>query len=251
MILENKDCLEYLKTLDSKSVDLVLVDPPYFGIVDNEWDNQWPTEFGYLGWCEQWTKECTRVLKDNRMLVVWGTLKTDTFLNYKLNILNKIDSLESQTEIIWHYNWGGRNKSNFARKSELAWCYSKGEAFLFNDDDVRVERKLKRNIRTGEAYEKGTIPTNVWEFQNHTASKWHCGWHPTTKNIDCLERIIKAYTNPGDTVLDCFGGSGSTMIAATRTGRKFIGCELSKEYYEKSLERYKELVPNTLDEFFT
>ena len=66
-----------------------------------------------------------------------------------------------------------------------------------------------------------------------------------------MERIIKAYTNPGDTVLDCFSGSGSTMIAATRTGRKFTGCELSTEYYDKSLERYKELVPNTLDEFFT
>ena len=250
-MLNNLDCLEYLKTLDSKSVDLVLVDPPYFGIVDNEWDNQWPTEFGYLGWCQQWSEECARVLKDNRMMVVWGTLKTDTFLNYKLKVLNKIDSLEPQTEIIWHYNWGGRTKANFARKSELVWCYSKGKTFLFNSDDVRIERKMKKNMRTGEDYEKGTIPTNVWEFQNHTASKWHCGWHPTTKNIDCLERIIKAYTNPGDTVLDCFSGSGSTMIAATRTGRKFIGCELSTEYYEKSLERYKELVPNTLDEFFT
>ena len=250
-MLKNLDCIEFLDDVAPSSVDLVLVDPPYFGIVNNDWDNQWPSEVEYLEWCKHWTRHCSRVLKDNRMFVVWGTLKTDTFLKYKLQVLNSIYSLEPQTEIIWHYNWGGRTKSNFARKSELAWCYSKGESFLFNDDDVRVERKLKRNIRSGEAYEKGTIPTNVWEFQNHTASKWHCGWHPTTKNIDCLERIIKAYTNPGDTVLDCFSGSGSTMIAATRTDRKFSGCELSTEYYEKSLERYKELVPNTLDEFFT
>ena len=283
MKLENKDCLEYLKTLDSKSVDLVLVDPPYFGIVDNEWDNQWPTEFGYLGWCEQWTKECTRVLKDNRMLVVWGTLKTDTFLNYKLNILNKIDSLESQTEIIWHYNWGGRTKSNFARKSELAWCYSKGKDFIFNADDVRVERKITSDMNKGKKlleeyknkfkkehgeepskeqiknyrkehidpvieFPKGTIPTNVWDYtnvwkyQNHTASKEHCGWHPTTKNLDVLERIIKAYTNTGDTVLDCFSGSGSTMIAAAKAGRKFTGCEIDKDYFEKSKERFENLV---------
>ena len=247
-MLRNLDCLEFLETLPASSVDLVLVDPPYFRVVNNDWDNQWDNETEYLEWCEQWTRECVRVLKDYRMLVVWGTLKTDTFLKYKLNILNGIDSLKSQTEIIWHYNWGGRTKSNFARKSELAWCYSKGAPFLFNGDDVRIERKLKRNIRTGKAYEKGTIPTNVWKFQNHTASKWHCGWHPTTKNIDCLERIIKAYTNSGDMVLDCFGGSGSTMIATTRTGRKFTGCELSKEYCDKSLDRYKELVPNTLYE---
>ena len=149
-MLKNLDCLEYLKTLDSKSVDLVLVDPPYFGIVNNEWDNQWPTELEYLEWCEQWTKECARVLKDNRMLVVWGTLKTDTFLNYKLNVLNKIDSLKSQTEIIWHYNWGGRTKSNFGRKSELAWCYSKGDTFLFNADDVRVERTITSDMNKGK-----------------------------------------------------------------------------------------------------
>ena len=270
-MLKNLDCLEYLKTLDSKSVDLVLVDPPYFGIVNNEWDNQWPTELEYLEWCEQWTKECARVLKDNRMLVVWGTLKTDTFLNYKLNVLNKIDSLKSQTEIIWHYNWGGRTKSNFGRKSELAWCYSKGDSFLFNADDVRVERTITSDMNKGKKlleeyknkfekehgekpnkeqiknyrkehidpvikFPKGTIPTNVWQFQNHTASKEHCGWHPTTKNLDVLERIIKAYTNTDDTVLDCFSGSGSTMIASARAGRKFTGCELDKDYYEKSKE---------------
>ena len=277
-MLKNLDCLEYLKTLDSKSVDLVLVDPPYFGIVNNEWDNQWPTELEYLEWCEQWTKECARVLKDNRMLVVWGTLKTDTFLNYKLNVLNKIDSLKSQTEIIWHYNWGGRTKSNFGRKSELAWCYSKGDTFLFNADDVRVERTITSDMNKGKKlleeyknkfekehgekpnkeqiknyrkehidpvikFPKGTIPTNVWQFQNHTASKEHCGWHPTTKNLDVLERIIKAYTNTDDTVLDCFSGSGSTMIASARAGRKFTGCELDKDYYEKSKERFENLVP--------
>ena len=149
-MIHNLDCLEYLKTLDSKSVDLVLVDPPYFGIVNNEWDNQWPTELEYLEWCEQWTKECARVLKDNRMLVVWGTLKTDTFLKYKLNVLNGIDFLKSQTEIIWLYIWGGRTKSNFARKNELAWCYSKGDTFLFNADDVRVERTITSDMNKGK-----------------------------------------------------------------------------------------------------
>mgnify|MGYP003143877100 FL=1 len=57
------------------------------------------------------------------------------------------------------------------------------------------------------------------------------------KPIVLLERIIKANTNKGDIVLDCFSGSGSTMVAAARTGRKFVGSEISKEYYDKSLER--------------
>jgi len=57
-----------------------------------------------------------------------------------------------------------------------------------------------------------------------------------------LERIIKAHTNVGDVVLDIFNGSGSTTIACANTDREFLGCELDKEYYEKSLERIEDLV---------
>lgn len=233
------DCLEYLKTVDDNSVDLVLTDPPYFiGFDGNKgWDSQWKSEAEYLHWCKQWTQECERVLKPNRMLVVFGTLKTDTFLRYKIEVLNLNTSLYPQNELIWSYNWGGRGKNNFARKHEYAWCYSSGKDFLFNADDVRVERKQKINIRTGQSFEKGTIPTCVWEKNNHTTSKEYVNWHPTQKPLLILERIINAYTNKGDTVLDIFSGSGSTMIACDNTERNFIGCELDEEYYHKSLER--------------
>jgi DNA modification methylase len=240
-MIRNLDCLEFLKGVPDNSIDLVLNDPPYFIGYDGGkgWDSQWSSEDEYLDWCREWSQECARVLKPNRMMVVWGTLKTDTFLRYKLEILNKIPDFHGQNEIIWSYNWGGRTKSNFARKHEYAWCYSKGKDFLFNGDDVRIERKLKKNIRTGVNFEKGTIPTSVWEKNNHTTSKDFCGWHPTTKNIYLLQRIIKAYTNPGDTVLDCFSGSGSTAIACLESGRDFSGCEMDADYYEKSLKRLK------------
>ena len=279
-MIENKDCLEYLKTLEGESVDLVLTDPPYFIGFDGGkgWDSQWKSEDEYLDWCKEWTEECARVLKPERMMVIWGTLKTDTFLRHKLEILNDIPNLYSQNEIIWSYNWGGRIKNNFARKHEYAWCYSKGKEFLFNADDVRVERKVKSNMNSSKKFlkefkdkfksendgkepsredvakakqsgemkpavmfDKGTIPTSVWQKNNHTTAKDYCGWHPTTKNIELLERIIKAYTNPGDTVLDIFMGSGSTMIACNKTGRLGKGCELDEEYYRKSLDRIQEL----------
>ena len=245
MTIANKDCLEYLKTIECESVDLVLTDPPYFiGFDDGKgWDSQWKSEDEYLDWCKEWTVECARVLRPNRMMVIWGTLKTDTFLKHKLEILNKIPELYGQNEIIWSYNWGGRQKKNFARKHEYAWCYSKGKEFLFNADDVRVERKVKKNFRTGKEYGKGTIPTSVWEKNNHTTSKEFCGWHPTTKNVELLERIIRAYTNPGDSVLDIFMGSGSTMIACDKAGRSGQGCELDTEYYVKSLRRIEEADP--------
>ena len=171
-----------------------------------------------------------------------GTLKTDTFLRYKLDILNSYESMNGQNEIIWGYNWGGRAKTNFARKHEYAWCYSKGKDFLFNDHDIRVERKVKKNLRTGKEHTQGTIPTCIWEKNNHTTSKDFVGWHPTTKNVDILERIIRAYSNKGDNVLDIFSGSGSTAVASLRCDRKVLGCELDEEYYEKSLTRIEESI---------
>ena len=120
MRYENKDCLEFLKSLDDESVDLVIVDPPYFEIIKDKWDNQWNSEQEYLDWCMEWTTECFRVLKPGRCFYVWGTTKQDTFLRYKLDVLNKQDNAHYQNWIIWHYDWGGRTKKNFARKSFLS-----------------------------------------------------------------------------------------------------------------------------------
>lgn len=244
-MLHNLDCLDFLSTIDNESVDLILTDPPYFIGFDGGkgWDSQWKTEKEYLDWCNKWTDECVRVLKPNRMIVVFGTLKTDTFLKYKIQTTDRHPELTSQNEIIWSYNWGGRSKDNFARKHEYAWCWSKGNEFLFNADSVRVERKLKTNPRTGQKFEKGTIPTCVWEKNNHTTSKEYVNWHPTQKPFFILERIILAYTNSGDCVLDLFSGSGSTMISCDNTNRKFIGTEIDAEYYTKSLERKVKMNP--------
>lgn len=241
--ISKMDCLELLKTIPDESIDLILTDPPYnIGVDGGEgWDKQWKTEAEYLDWCAQWSKECARVLKPNRMMIVWGTLKTDTFLRYKLDVLNALPDMVGQNEIIWSYNWGGRSKKNFARKHEYAWCYSKGKEFLFNADDIRVERKMKANMRTGGNHEKGTIPTLIWEKNNHTMSKDFVNWHATTKNVEILERIIRAYTYPGDTVLDIFMGSGSTAVACENTGRNSIGSEKSDKYYPKLLERLTSL----------
>jgi len=146
MKIDNKDCLEFIKSIESESVDLVLTDPPYFEIVKNDWDNQWKSEDGYIEWCREWTKECVRVLKPNRCFYVWGTTKTDTFLKYKIDVLNSFEELHYKNWIIWSYDWGGRPRNNFARKHEDLLMYSKGKDFLFNADDVCVERAVKTNM---------------------------------------------------------------------------------------------------------
>lgn len=244
MLLEKCDALEFLGRQKDESVDMALLDPPYF-IGHDTWDRKWISEKAYLDWCRQWTEEAVRCLRPGRAICVWGTLKTDTFLRYKLDILNSIPGLYPQNEIVWSYNWGGRSKKNFARKHEYVWVYSKGDLY-FDPDGVRVERKQKINIRTGKAFEKGTIPTCVWEKNNHTMSKEYCKWHSAQKPIALLERLIRAYTRPGETVMDFFSGTGATAIACHNAGRDFIGAELSPDYHHRSLRRFRDLTGQTL-----
>lgn len=240
-MLANRDCLDFLSTLKDNSIDLVLTDPPYYKIVKESWDKQWKTERDYLDWCSLWTNECIRVLKPGRCMAVWGTTKTDTFLRYKLEVLNH-PSLTYQNWLIWHYDWGGRTKKTFARKHEDCLVYSKGKEFVFNGDSVRIPYRVKTNVRKGAVNNPlGKIPTDVWEKNNHTTSKEYVGWHPTQKPIVVLSRIICAFTNPGDTILDIFSGSGSTAIACDTTGRKFMGCEIDQTYFTKSIERRQQV----------
>jgi len=240
--LANQDCLSYLSTLPNESIDLVVTDPPYYKIVGDKWDHQWKVESEYLAWCRQWTEECVRVLKPGGCFYVWGTTKTDTFLRYKLDVLNLIPELVYQNWIIWAYDWGGRTKKKFPRKHEDLLMYSKGKTFRFNDYDIRVPYKMQKNVRAGKENDpRGKIPTDVWTQNNHTTSKEYCGWHSTQKPIRLLERVIKAHTDPGDAVLDIFSGSGSTAIACANLQRQFFGCELETEYYQKSLIRIEEL----------
>jgi site-specific DNA-methyltransferase (adenine-specific) len=181
-------------------------------------------------------------MKPETCFYVWGTTKTDTFLKYKLNTLNEIPGAVYQNWIIWAYDWGGRTKKKFPRKHEDILMYSKGKEFPFYSDDIRVPYKMAKNVRSGASNNPlGKIPTDVWTKNNHTTSKEYAGWHSTQKPIALLERIIKAHTKPGDVVVDCFSGAGSTMIACNNLGRDFRGCEFDKEYVDKSLERLEKL----------
>jgi DNA modification methylase len=114
--------------------------------------------------------------------------------------------------------------------------------------DAELATELVAQQVKNVAFAKGKIPTDVWTKNNHTTSKEYAGWHPTQKPIALLERIIKANTNAGDVVMDCFVGSGSTMIAAANTGRSFTGCEFDKDYCDKTIARFEELTGIIYDE---
>ena len=88
---------------------------------------------------------------------------------------------------------------------------------------------------------KGSKPTFNSSYDNGLYEYPICRdkgrFHPTQKPIKLIEELILKHSNEGDLVLDCFSGSGTTAVACMNTGRTFLGCELDKEYYNKSLKR--------------
>jgi site-specific DNA-methyltransferase (adenine-specific) len=108
----------------------------------------------------------------------------------------------------------------------------KNLVFTFNADDIRVPRnqKDKRDFRN----EKQLL-TNVWYYNNKQEMTLYD--HPTVKPIDMIRTIIKASSNKGDLVLDCFGGSGTTAIACLHEKRQFIVMEKEQKYYDIILKR--------------
>ncbi len=91
----NKDCVEYMKTLQNECVDLIIADPPYYKAINEEWDKIWKSEDEYLKWTEQWFNECVRILKDTGVFYCYGSfdilskqkvLIFDKQLNFRQNI---------------------------------------------------------------------------------------------------------------------------------------------------------------------
>ena len=94
MNIKKIDALELLQSLDDKSVDLILTDPPYYKLLNVDWDNQWKTKDDYLNWLEQIIKECQRVLKDNGSFYMFCSpamlIKVGGIVDKYFNVLNTI-----------------------------------------------------------------------------------------------------------------------------------------------------------------
>ena len=99
-------------------------------------------------------------------------------------------------------------------------------------------------IKKGKGVFKSEYDKGIYEYPIYHNKK---RFHPTQKPVTLLEELIKKHTNEGDLVLDCFAGSGSTTIAAYNTNRDFTGCELDKNYYEKTLCRLHSLGINLIN----
>jgi len=233
------DVLEVLPQWPEGCVDLVFADPPFnIGYAYDKYRDDLPPP-QYLKWTRRWIDQCLRVLKPTGTL--WVAIGDEYAAEIRV-LMRRRATLRNW--VIWRYTFGQSCKGKFNRShTHLFYFVKDKKAFTFNADAVRVpsDRQLKYDDK--RANPKGKLPDDVWTFSRVCGTfKERVGWHPCQMPVALLERIIRACTNPGDVVLDPFAGSGTTLVAASRLGRRWAGVELSAEYAAHATKRIKEVV---------
>ena len=136
-------------------------------------------------------------------------------------------------EIIWAYDYGGKSKSRWPAKHDTILVYVKNAAtYFFDSTSVDREPYMAPGLVTPEKVAKGKLPTDVWWHTIVSPTGKEKTGYPTQKPLGILRRIIQASSKPGDTVLDFFGGSGTTAVAAASLDRKFITVDQNPESIE-------------------
>lgn len=247
-MIYNKDGLDFLKSLDDNSVDLVLTDPPYqisreTGMQKSRDEEtglekfriqtkfgEWDEGFDVYE-LEPFIKEIYRVLKKGGTFICFYDL-------WKFNVVANICK-KTKFKQLRFIEWIKTNpvpvnsKINYLTNSrEIAITCVKGGKPIFNSE-----------------YNNGIYEHSIYQGKTLNGIKERI--HPTQKPVDLFRELINIHSVSGDLVIDPFSGSGTTAIAALLENRRCMSSELSKEYYDKSIERIKTFYPEMYQNDFS
>ena len=193
----------------------------------------------FLAFLEPRLREAYRVLAPNGTLYFHIDYRE---VHYCKVMLDRIFGRECfLNEVIWAYDYGGRTKRKWPPKHDNILVYVKNAAdYVFNGDSIDRVPYMAPGLVGPEKAARGKLPTDVWWHTIvPTNSKERTGY-PTQKPLGILRRIIEASSNPGDTVLDFFAGSGTTGMAALACGRTFVLVDNNPQAIEIMQERFRD-----------
>ena len=229
--IKQGDCLELMKEIPDKSIDMILCDLPY-GTTACKWDVVIPFE-------PLW-EQYNRIIKDNGAIVLFGSQPFTTELNHS-------NLKMFRYEWIWIKNnstgFQLANKRPLKKHEIISVFYRKQPTY--NPQGLQVYGKINKRKSTGDNLSEMNNNEYIQRFTNYPTQILEFGYdkeklHPTQKPVALLEYLIKTYTNEGDVVLDNCMGSGSTGVACINTNRDFIGYELNEEYFNIAQNRLRE-----------
>lgn len=232
------DCIDILKKIKSKSIDMIFADPPYFlsnngiscsggkmvSVNKGNWDKTIDIKQKHQ-FNRKWIKLCKKVLKDSGTIWISGTMHNIYSIGMALE--------EEGFKIINNITWKKLNPPPniscraFVHSTETILWAKKNEKNAKHKFNYTTMKKLNNNKQMKD----------VWETSLTKPSEKKYGKHPTQKPIALLEKIILASTDENDLILDPFNGSGTTGIVSNRLNRKYIGIEKETEYLELTIRR--------------
>ncbi len=252
--LYKADAIEFLKSLDSNSVDLVFADPPY-NIKKAEWDS-FASQQEYVEWSMSWITEAHRILRPTGSLFICGFSEILADIKWSASHL-----FQGCKWLVWYY----RNKANlgadWGRSHESILHFRKSRNFVFNIDEVRIsynEHTLKYPQRTQAQSSQyangkkssssyiwrpnplGAKPKDVFEIPTISNNAWEKYPHETQKPVELLKKIVLSSSHEGQFLLDPFGGSGTTYAVAEAFNRKWLGIEQNEAYCRIIEERLQD-----------
>jgi len=237
------DCLQLMKDISNKSVDMILCDLPY-NVTQNKKDISLP--FNLL-----W-EQYERIIKDNGIICLFaqGIFYVD-LVNSNRKMF-KYDLIWDKELITGFLN---AKKMPLRSHEQIAIFYKKTPQYFpqmitgspLHSKGIKYIEKIPKNNNYGKfnvvnddrCGEIKKYPKSIWKFKKPHPS---ISKHPTEKSILLLEELIKTYTKNGDLVLDNCMGSGTTGIACLKTNRNFIGIEIDRDYFEISKNRIENLI---------
>lgn len=242
------DSLEWMNSLGASVADLVIADPPY-NINKAEWDN-FDSQEHYITWSVQWIEQAARVLKPNGSLYICGYSEILADLKHPASRFFK-----SCRWLIWHYKNKANLGNDWGRSHDSILHLRKTGSVRLNMDDIRIPygaHTLKypahpqaQTSLYGDGagrdhwtpHPAGAKAKDVFDIPTTCNGMGEKTPHPTQKPEELFRKLILASSNPGETVLDPFSGSGTTLVAAEQLGRRWLGCDLNPAYNAWAVER--------------
>jgi len=232
------DALEVLPTLPPAT--MIFADPP-----DNLGVN-------YEGFVDDWTQKCQRYeswltcrlqgittlrVNTTKPGIIWFSINAKWLSEFlaNLEIMDRCYSLEEWDKrlVIWRYTFGQHNQNDLGSGFRPIIRLKHPKAKL-HPDAIRVPSARQKKYKDKRANHDGRVPDDVWEFPRVCGTfKERRKWHPNQHPEALMERIIKFSCKPGDTVIDLFGGTGTTLRVCKRLGISCTTIEISKFYCEK------------------
>ena len=270
--IKHANCADFLARTADASVDIAVLDPPY-GMGKGEWDLfRDHTEF--MHFTRGWIDALLPKIRGGGAVYIFNTPYNCAFILSHLVERGMI----FQNWITWDKRDGiASAKNRFVPNQETLLFFTKGAPRVFNADAVRTpydspkrmahaQRKgIPKNGKRWFPNPNGKLCGDVWcaSSDNLCGDVWRISSerhkckvngrtpklaHGTVKPLEMIERIIKASSNPGDVVLDCFVGSGTTALAAKNLERNFLCCDANPEYAELARQRLNGIAPTRMPE---